>query len=144
MRYKELELPLGLVTASWKTTYTASLTFTIMKVFAKLLSLVSLLVVAQVQAVQLSPAGSTVVLGSQPYFIPGTPVAQLKLGAHVKGLPAGELVPFTFVSASDKGKFTFGDLTATTQKFASSDDVWSSAFLSGAYLWLYQCPESLI
>ncbi|KAI0337273.1 amidase signature enzyme [Trametopsis cervina] len=105
-----------------------------MKVFSRILSLVSLLSVLTIDTrAAVSATGETITLGGVAYFVPPTPVSQLKVGLLGALLEGAELVPFTFVSSSGS-KFTQGDLTSLSSTFGASDDVWQSAFLQGVYV----------
>ena len=78
-----------------------------------------------------SSAGTTLIIGGVPYFIPGSPVAKLSLAKASKALKSSSsLVPFTFISPSS-GKFGSGDLSTVIAKNGASDDVWSTNFLKG-------------
>ncbi|KAI0693424.1 amidase signature enzyme [Cytidiella melzeri] len=80
-----------------------------------------------------SPVGEAVLVGDVSYFVPPTPVSQLKLGSHASALQGTGLVPFTFISTA-AAKFTESDLDALTANFSTSDDVWQTSFLQGLYV----------
>ncbi|EKM49672.1 uncharacterized protein PHACADRAFT_214195 [Phanerochaete carnosa HHB-10118-sp] len=87
-------------------------------------------------ALQISSAGMTALLGSVAYHVAPTPVATLSLSnsSEAASLKSGEtFVPFTFVDASG-GSFGPGDLASVVAKNAASDDVWSPNFLTGLYI----------
>ena len=94
-----------------------------------------------VQAAQTSfqITGKTLVLGNVSYFVPPTPVSQLKIGGNTRLLSAlastaaefsGEIIPLTVIPTSDK---TFGQaqLEDTVASYEAQDDVFSTSFLKG-------------
>ena len=82
---------------------------------------------------QVASSGTTLVVGSLSYFVPGTPIAKLSLTKAKNSFKSGDsLVPFTFVGAVS-GKFSAEDLSAVIANYSASDDVWTTSFLTGSY-----------
>ncbi|KIP04251.1 hypothetical protein PHLGIDRAFT_120887 [Phlebiopsis gigantea 11061_1 CR5-6] len=90
---------------------------------------------------QISPAGTTLVVGEVSYFVPGAPVAQLSLVKTSKAFKSsGSLVPFTFINPSGRS-FSTHDLSAVIAENSASDDVWSTKFLTGVYISSKSVPK---
>lgn len=100
---------------------------------------VSLLGTARAVQTSFQLTGKTLVLGNVSYFVPPTPVSQLKIGNDVKTLSllssvaspfAGEVIPITVIptNTTSFGQRQFEDSVAS---FMASDDVFSESFLTG-------------
>lgn len=86
--------------------------------------------------------GKTLVLGNISYFIPPTPVSQLKLERDANTLSllskiaasfAGEIIPITVIPTSET-VFGQAQFESTFSSYKAKDDVFSESFLTGERL----------
>ena len=81
----------------------------------------------------LVPLGTTIELGSIPYYVPGRAfglIPATSCNELLSGHPQSAWVPVTVVKAVSANA-NAADIEAAVTIFSQSDDVWTAEFLSG-------------